>query len=173
MSFVLVALALFTALIAAEVYAEPVDSLSVKAEPVDSYFLNDRAITRIPTKVGLGALTAVGTGFISAIMISPYFEEDSPGSTFTGEPFYFIYGLLVGYPVGGVLGRSGGEFLLDDMRGVWSGILGGFSLRRRRLARGGAILGITNNRLGVIPATPQAVSQPQPIQVAIWKVSSA
>ena len=79
--------------------AEPVDSLAVEAEPVDSYFLNDRAITRIPTKAGLGVLTAVGTGFLFLTVMQPHLETPEGGSGIEG-PVTFLYGVLAGYPVG-------------------------------------------------------------------------
>ena len=145
------------------------DSLAVKAEPVDSYFLNDRAITRIPTKVGLGALTAVG-GAAGLLIVWNLTDEDPHYLEPAGA---VAFGGTCRIPAWCVLGRSGGEFLLDDMRGVWSDSWDGCSNQRRQLARGGAILWVTNNSIRAIPATPQAVSQPQPIQVAIRKVSSA
>lgn len=80
--------------------AEPGDSLAVEAEPVDSYFLNDRAITRIPTKAGLGVLTAIGTGLLSIIVAQPFIGEEPEGALFPEEVGYFFVGLVVGYPLG-------------------------------------------------------------------------
>ena len=80
--------------------AESVDSLVVEAEPVDSYFLNDRAITRIPTKAGIGALTAVCTGFLSIIVAQPFIGEEPEGALLPEEAGYFFVGLVVGYPLG-------------------------------------------------------------------------
>ena len=80
--------------------AEPVDSLVVEAEPVDSYFLNDRAITRIPTKVGVGALTVVGTGILALMAIheeEPDYHERGPGLE---GAVSLALGLLVGYAIG-------------------------------------------------------------------------
>ena len=78
------------------VQAEPVDSLAVEAESVDSYFLNDRAITRIPTKVGLGALTAVGSAGVA--LITYLMLEEEPH--YLGPGAGVGIGLLVGYPLG-------------------------------------------------------------------------
>ena len=103
------AITLFAMFVVGDAVASPVDSLAVKApvdsssekvEPVDSYFLNDRAITRIPTKLGVGALTAVGAGFLAVIVTQPFIGEGSPGSTFPEEFAPLFFGLLAGYPVG-------------------------------------------------------------------------
>ncbi|MDE2741399.1 MAG: hypothetical protein OXI58_07430 [Gemmatimonadota bacterium] len=113
------------------VQAEPVDSLAVEAESVDSYFLNDRAITRIPTKLGLGALTAVGTGFLSFLVAQPFVEEEPPGSPFPDEPLLpLFFGLLAGYPVG--------VYLADPVESsFWMTFVGGSGLALGSLILGG------------------------------------
>ena len=67
--------------------------LAVKAEPVDSYFLNDRTITRIPTRVISGLLTSVGAGVI-------IYSTTSKENHYMPEVGALIVGVLVGYPVG-------------------------------------------------------------------------
>ena len=88
-------------------YIQSVESvLSVEAEPVDSYFLNDRAITRIPTKIGVGAMTTFAT---TVILVGTIFKpEDNsdyhsdPMLSEEGEAFLasLFFGLLSGYPLG-------------------------------------------------------------------------
>ena len=68
---------------------------------VDSHFLNDRAITRIPIKVGVGALTTVGTALIAYGILKPNENEDDFGDPPGLEGAVSLgLGLLVGYPVG-------------------------------------------------------------------------
>ena len=63
--------------------------------------LNTRAITRIPKKVGVGALTTVGTALIAYGTLKPNENEndfgDPPGLEGAASLWW---GLLVGYPVG-------------------------------------------------------------------------
>ena len=110
--------------------AEPVDSLAVEAEPVDSYFLNDRAITRIPTKACLGVLTAVGTGFLSIIVAQPFIGEEPEEVLWPDEAGYLFVGLVVGYPLG--------VYLADPVESsFWMTYVGGYGL-----ALGSVILGV-------------------------------
>ena len=119
--------------------AEPIDSLAVEAEPVDSYFLNDRAITRIPTKAGLGALTAVGTGFLFLMTLLPNQDPDGIGVATT-----YAFGLVVGYPLG--------VYLADPVESsFWMTYVGGYGL-----ALGSVILGVkmggTTAKAGLVVA---------------------
>ena len=117
-------------LLARPAQAEPVDSLVVEAEPVDSYFLNNRAITRIPTKAGLGALTAVGTGFLSIIVAQPFIGEEPEGALLPEEVGYFFVGLVVGYPLG--------VYLADPVESsFWMTFVGGYGLALGSLILGG------------------------------------
>ena len=72
-----------------------VDSgLSIEAEPVDAYFLNDRAITRIPTRGGVGVLTMFGVALVTYEMIESEQSGYMPGAGAA------TLGILFGYPLG-------------------------------------------------------------------------
>ena len=73
---------------------ELVNSLSIEAEPVDAYFLNDRVITRIPTRVGVGVLTMFGVALITYEMIESEQSGYMPGAGAA------TLGILFGYPLG-------------------------------------------------------------------------
>ena len=97
------------------------------AEPVDSYFLNDRAITRIPTKIGVGAMTTFAT---TVILVGTIFKpEDNsdyhsdPMLSEEGEAFLasLFFGLLSGYPLG--------VYLADPVESsCWMTFVGGYGL---------------------------------------------
>ena len=128
------------ALMARPAQADPVDSVAVKADSVDSYFLNDRAITRIPTKVGLGALTAVGTGFIFLMTLLPNQEHDDG----IGAAATYAFGLLVGYPLG--------VFLADPVESsFWMTYVGGYGLALGSLILGAKMEG-TTGKAGLVVA---------------------
>ena len=94
---------------------ELVDSLSVEAEPVDSYFLNDRAITRIPTKIGVGAMTMFG---VALITYETFESEQSGHMPGLGSA---ILGVLFGYPLG--------VYLADPVESsFWMTFVGGCGL---------------------------------------------
>ena len=105
---------------------ELVDSLSVEAEPEDSYFLNDRAITRIPTKIGVGAMTTFATTVIlSETIFKPEdnYTENNAILSKQGEAllFSFTFALLGGYPLG--------VYLADPVESsCWMTFVGGYSL---------------------------------------------
>ena len=81
--------------------AEPVKPSVEPVKRVDSYFLNDRAITRIPTKVGVGMLTALGAAVIAYENLKPNEDEDDFGDPPGLEGHVSVaLGLLFGYPVG-------------------------------------------------------------------------
>ncbi len=63
-------------------------------KPVDSYFLNDRAITRIPTKVGVGVLTTVGLGTVFVL------GAGTEGDDGIGVSIAASAALFFGYPLG-------------------------------------------------------------------------
>ena len=77
-------------------YIQSVESV----KPVDSYFLNDRAITRIPTKVGVGLLTLGGAAFIVYEILKPDEEDDFGDPPGLEGAVSLWFGLLIGYPVG-------------------------------------------------------------------------
>ena len=115
--------------------AEPVDSLAVEAEPVDSYFLNDRAITRIPTKLGLGVLTAVGSA--GATLITYLMLEEEPH--YLGLGAAVGVGLLFGYPLG--------VYLADPVESsFWMTYVGGYGLALGSLILGGRATELSDHR---------------------------
>ena len=101
--------------------AEPVDSLAVEAESVDSlkvktdkenvkplpslgeflrYVGNDRAVTRIPKKVGLGTLTMAGVGYISFKVMKAQIEEEEDTPFSTSAWVAYTMAIVFGYPIG-------------------------------------------------------------------------
>ncbi len=105
---------------------ELVNSLSIEAEPVDAYSLNDRAITRIPTKIGVGALTTLATTVILAETIfQPKDNFTEENALFSKEDEAYLislsFGLLVGYPLG--------VYLADPVESsCWMTFVGGYGL---------------------------------------------
>ena len=80
------------ALQATAIQAEPVDSLQVQADEGDGYPLNDRAITRIPSKILGGLVTSVATAGL--------FISLGTGGTDFGTYLHGVLGLFIGWPVG-------------------------------------------------------------------------
>ena len=128
---------------------------------MDSYFLNDRAITRIPTKAGLGALTAVGTGFLFLMTLLPNQDPDGIGVATT-----YAFGLVVGYPLG--------VYLADPVESsFWMTYVGGYGLalgfcdsgredgRDDRKGRFGGCYGVPDNSIGAIRGySPSGIAIP-------------
>ena len=127
-------------------HIQAVESVKPSVEsvkPVDSYFLNDRAITRIPTKVGFGMLTVGGTAVIAYGILKPNEDEDDFGDPpGLGAAVSLWFGLLVGYPVGVYLadpvessfwmtcvghsvGFLGGIGSIEETGWGWVAVLGG------------------------------------------------
>ena len=111
-------------------YIQSVESVKPSAEPVDAYSLNDRAITRIPTKIGVGALTTLAT---TVILVGTIFqpEDNSP----EGDPMFseegaaylasFFFGLFGGYPLGVYLADPVESSFWMTFVGNSVGLLGG------------------------------------------------
>ncbi len=104
-AFFVLLVAAVCGLLVQPVQAEPVDSLSVKADKEDveplptfgeflRYVGNDRVVTRIPKKVGMGALTTTALVFVS---LAGGELEGSDGLAVAGAVYVSLF---FGYPIG-------------------------------------------------------------------------
>ena len=187
--FCSVLVATLCGLLVQPVQAEPVDSLAVEAESVDSLrvkvdkedvtfgeFLNKRAVTRIPTKVVVGALTAVGVG---AVLVPGAGMEGDDG---IGQAVAAYVSFFLGYPLGVYLADWRESSFWPTCIGHSLGVLGAFELldspnpseRAERAAwvtlLGAPVLASELSRMVAVTGGPKRPKQSQDLRFSVGLV---